>query len=135
MSFPGVGDLGKERVLRFQSMWQFLDLSQGIPRIICLRPRLMTIRSRLSELWGNIMQVWAFQRIVPHRLGVPSTLKAPMGWGSLFRGKLARDKSLRLMKFLVTPESMRAEVSTIWVPTSSLIGKRRVRSLEGATST
>ena len=62
-------------------------------------------------------------------------LKVPMGWGSLFKGKLARDKSPRSIKFLVAPESMRAEVLMVWVPTSSLMGKRRVRSLEGATST
>ena len=62
-------------------------------------------------------------------------LKAPMGCGSLFTGKLVRDKRLRSMKFLVAPESTRVVVSTIWVPTSSLTGKRRVHSLEGATST
>ena len=95
----------------------------------------MTISSRSLELYGNTMRVWAFQRMVPCRLGVLSTLKAPMGWGSLFRGKLARDKSPRSMTFPIAPESTRAEVSTVWVPTSSLTGKRRVRSLEGATST
>ena len=135
LSLLGVDDPGKERVLFFQSMWGFLDRSHGIPRMICQRPRLMTIRSRSSELCGSIRQVRAFQRIVPLWLGVLSTLKAPMGWGSLFRGKLARDKSPRSIKFPVAPESTRAEVSTVWIPTSSLIGKRRVRSLEGATST
>ena len=103
--------------------------------MICLRPRLMTISSKSSELCGSTMQVQAFQRMVPHQLGVPSTLKAPMGWGSFFKGKLARDKSPRLMKFPVAPESTRAQVLTVWVPTSSVIGNRRVRSLEGATST
>ena len=127
--------LGKERVLLFQSMRGFMDLSHGIPRMICFCPRLTTIRSRLSDPCGNTMRVWAFQRIVPCRLGVPSTLKVPIGWGSLFRGKLVRDNSPRSMKFPVAPESMRAEVSTIWVPTSSLMGKWRVHSLGGATST
>ena len=102
----------------------FMDRSHGIPKMICFHPRLTTIRSRSSDPCGNTIRVRAFQRIVPRRLGVPSTLKAPMGWGSLFKGKL-----------VVAPESMRAEVSTVWVPTSSLIGKRRVHSLEGATST
>ena len=135
LSLFGVGNLSKERVLLFQSMWGFLDFSQGIPRIICLHPRLTTIRSRSSEPCGNIMRVWAFQRIVPRWLGVPSTLKALIGWGSLFRGKLARHSSPRSMKFLVAPESTRAVVSTVWVPTSSLIGKRSVHSLGEATST
>ena len=127
--------LGKERVLLFQSMWGFLDINQGIPRMICFHPRLTTIRSRSSEPCGNTMQVQAFQRIVPRRLGVPSTLKAPTDWESLFKGKLVRDSSPRSMKFPVAPESTRAVVSTVWVPTSSLIGKRRVRSLGEATST
>ena len=90
-----------------------MDRSHGTPRMICFRPRLTTIRSRLSDLCGNTIRVRAFQRIVPCRLGVPSTLKAPMGWGSLFKGKLARDSSPRSIKFLVAPESMRAEVSTV----------------------
>ena len=81
------------------------------------------------------MRVCAFQRIVPRWLAVPSTLKARMGCGSFFRGKFARDKSPRSMKFPVAPESMRAVVSTVCCPTSSLIGKRRVRSLGEATST
>ena len=131
----GLAILGKERVLFFQSMRGFMDRSHGIPRMICLRPRLTTIRSRSSDPCGNTIWVWAFQRRVPFRLGVPSTLNAPTGRGSRFKGKLASDNSPRSMKFPVAPESTRAEVSTIWVPTSSLIGKRRVRSLEGATST
>ena len=118
-----------------QSMWGFFDFSQGIPKIICLRPRLTTIRSKSSRPCGKTMRVWAFQRIVPRRLGVPSTLNTPMGWGSRFKGKLARDSSPRLMKFPVAPESTRAVVSTVWIPTSSLIGKRRVHSLGEATST
>ena len=135
LSLFGVWDLGKERLLLFQSMWGFLDFNQGIPRMICFCPRLTTIRSKLPEPCGSTMQVRAFQRIVPRRLGVPSTLKAPIGWESLFRGKLARDSSPRLMKFPVAPKSTRAVVSTVWIPTSSLIGKRRVRSLGEATST
>ena len=134
-SLFGVRNLGKEKVLLFQSMWGFRDFSQGIPRIIYLCSRLTTIRSRSSEPCGNTMQVWAFQRIVPHRLGVLSTLKAPIGWGSLFRGKLVRDSSPRSMKFPVALESMRVVVLMVWVPTSSLIGKQSVHSLGEATST
>ena len=130
-----IGNLGKERVLLFQLMWGFRDFSQGIPRIICLHPRLTTIRSKLSEPCGNTMRVWAFQRIVPYWLGVLSTLKAPIGWGSLFRGKLARDSSPRSMKFPVAPESTRVVVLMVWVPTSSLMGKQSVCSLGEATST
>ena len=116
-------------------MWGFLDHSQGIPRMICLCPMLTAISSRSLELCGSTMRVHAFHRIVPRWLGVPSTLKAQMGWGSFFRGKFVRDKSPRSMKFPVAPESTRVEVLTVWVPTSSLIGKQRVRSLEGAAST
>ena len=39
------------------------------------------------------------------------------------------------MKFLVAPELMSAVVLTVCCPTSSLIGKWRVHSLEEATST
>ena len=77
----------------------------------------------------------AFQRIVPHRLAVPSMLKAQIGWESFFSGKFARDKSPRSMKFPVAPESMRAVVLTVCCPMSSLTGKWRVRSLGEATST
>ena len=103
-------------------MQGFTDRSHGIPRMICFRPRLTTIRSSSSDPCGSTMWVQAFQRIVPRRLGVLSTLKVPMGWESFFKGKLARDSSPRSMKFPVAPESMRVEVSTIWVPTSSLMG-------------
>ena len=123
LSLFGVRDLGKERVLLFQSMQGFLDFSQGISKIICLHPRLTTMRSKLSEPCGKTMRVWAFQRIVPHRLGVPSTLKAPIGCGNFFRGKLVSESSLRSMKFPVALESTRAVVSTVWVPTSILMGK------------
>ena len=58
-----------------------------------------------------------------------------MAVGSFVKGKLARERSPRSMKLPITPESMRAVVSTICFPTSSFIGKRRVRSLSGATST
>ena len=51
------------------------------------------------------------------------------------REKLARDRSPRLMKFPVAPESMSAVVSTVCCPISSLIGKQRVYSLGEATST
>ena len=48
---------------------------------------------------------------------------------------MARERSPRSMKFPVAPELIRAVVSTVCIPTSSLIGKRRVRSLGEATST
>ena len=38
------------------------------------------------------------------------------------------------MKFPVAPESTRAVVLTVWIPTSSLIGKQRVCSLGDTTS-
>ena len=135
LSLFGVRDLGKERVLLFQSMRGFLDFIQGIPKIICLCPRLTTMSSKSLEPCGKTMRVWAFQRIVPCQLGVPSMLKALIGCGNFFRGKLASESSLRSMKFLVAPESTRAVVSMVWVPTSSLMGKRRVCSLGEATST
>ena len=69
--------------------------------------------SRSLDTCGKTMRVQAFQRIVPHRLGVLSTLKAPMGCGNLFRGKLARESSPRSMKVLVAPESTRAVVLTV----------------------
>ena len=91
--------------------------------------------SKSSEPCGKTMRVWAFQRIVPHRLGVPSTLKAPIGRGNFFREKLASESSPRSMKFPVAPESTKAVVLTVWIPTSSLMGKQSVRSLGEATST
>ena len=39
------------------------------------------------------------------------------------------------MKFLVAPQSMMAVVSTIWLPTESLMGMRIVLSLGSTTST
>ena len=93
--------------------------------------------SKSSEPCGKIMRVRAFQRIVPRRLGVPSTLKVPIGCGNFFRGKLASKSSPRSMKFPVAPESTRAVVSTVWVPTSSLMGKllRPCKLLAGTPET
>lgn len=76
-----------------------------------------------------------FHRMVPDLLVVPSILKVWMGWGSFFRGKLARNKSLRSMKLPVAPKLIRAVVLTICSSMSSLTGKQRVCSLAGATNT
>ena len=77
----------------------------------------------------------AFHLIVPLALAVPSTLYAQIGLGSHCSGKLALDKRPISMKFPVAPQSMRAVVSTICVPLTSLIGRRTVRSFGKATST
>jgi hypothetical protein len=58
-----------------------------------------------------------------------------MGLGSRCRGKFARERSPKSRKFPVALESIRAVVSTICVPTSSLTGKRRVLSFLEATNT
>ena len=79
--------------------------------------------------FDNCMRVVVLQRMVPFLLVDPSTLYAWMAVGSFFKGKLVRKRSPRSMKLPVAPESMRAVVSTICFPTSSLIGKRRVHSL------
>ena len=81
------------------------------------------------------ISVRAFHLIVPLALGVPSTLYARIGLGSRCSGKLALDKRPMSMKFPVAPQSMRAVVSTICVPVSSLTGRRMVRSFGRATST
>ena len=62
-------------------------------------------------------------------------LKACTGWDILFRGKFARDRRPRSIKFPVAPESINVVVSTICFLMSNLIGKRRVFSLSEATST
>ena len=80
------------------------------------------------------MSVWAFHLIVPLALAVPSTLYARIGLGSRCSGKLALDRRPISMKFPVAPQSMRAVVSTICVPVTSLTGRRIVRSLGRATS-
>ena len=81
------------------------------------------------------MSVWAFHLIVPLALAVPSTLYARIGLGSRCNGKLALDRRPISMKFPVAPQSMRAVVSMICVPVTSLTGRRMVRSFGKATST
>ena len=81
------------------------------------------------------MSVWAFHPMVPLALAVPSTLYARIGLGSRCSGKLTLDRRPMSMKFPVAPQSMRAVVSTICVPVTSLTGRRMVRSFGKATST
>jgi hypothetical protein len=130
-----VGEEGKDSVFAFQSMRGFWVFNQGIPRMICLRPRLTIISSRPLVFWNGSTGTLVFQTTVPFRFVEPSTLYAWMGLGSPCRGKFARDRSPRSRKFPVAPESIRAVVSTIWLSTSSLTGKRRVLSFLEATST
>ena len=77
----------------------------------------------------------AFHPMVPLALAVPSTLYAQIDLGSHCNGKLALDKRPMSMKFPVAPQSMRAVVSMICVPVTSLIGRRMVCSFGRATST
>ena len=81
------------------------------------------------------MQVHAFHIIVSCLLREPLMLKACMGLDIFLRGKFARDKRPRSIKFPVAPESIRAVVLMICLPRSNLTGKQRVLSLSEATST
>jgi hypothetical protein len=113
----------------------FRVFNQGIPRIICLRPRLTIISSRPLVFWKGSTGILVFHRMVPFLLVEPSTLYTWIGFGSRCKGKLAKERSPMSRKFPVSPESIRAEVSTIWSPTSSFTGKRSVLSFCEATST
>ena len=124
-----------ETVFIDQLILGFHFRNQGIPKIICWRPRLRIIRSVVSLVCEKRMSVWAFHLIVPLALAVPSTLYARIGLGSRCSGKSALDRRPISMKFPVAPQSMRAVVSTICVPVSSLTGRRMVRSFGKATST
>ena len=116
-------------VFLFQSMAGFHFFSQGIPRMICLRPRLRTMSLSFSVLSLNRISVWAFHQMVPLALAVPSTLLAMMGLGSFSRGNLRRQRRPTSIKFHVAPQSMRAVVLMICVPLDSLMGIRMVLSL------
>ena len=65
----------------------------------------------------------AFHPMVPLEFTVPSTLYARIGLGSCCSGKLALDRRPMSMKFPVAPQLMRAVVSMICVPVTSLIGR------------
>ena len=124
-----------ETVLVVQLIVGFHLHNQGIPKITCWRPRLRTIRSVVSLVCEKRISVQAFHLMVPLAFAVLSTLYARIGLGSRCNGKWAFDRRLMLMKFPVAPQSMRAVVTTICVPVTSLIGRRMVRSFGRATST
>ena len=124
-----------ETVFVIQLIVGFHLRSQGIPKITCCRPRLRTIRLVVSLLREKRISVRAFHPMVPLALAVPSTLYARIGLGSRCNRKLALDRRPTLMKFPVAPQSMRAVVSTICVPVTSLIGRQMVHSFGRATST
>ena len=88
-----------------------------------------------SILSLNRISVWAFHRMVPLALVVPSTLLAMMGLGSFSRGNLRRQRRLMSMKFPVAPQSTRAVVSTICVPLDSLMEIHMVLSFGRAVIT
>ena len=112
-----------ETVLVIQLIVGFHLHSQGIPKITCCRPRLRTIRLVVSLLREKRISVWAFHPMVPLALAVPSTLYAQISLDSRCNGKLALDKRPMSMKFPVALQSIRAVVSTICVPATSLIGR------------
>ena len=124
-----------ETVFVIQLIVGFHLCSQGIPKITCCRPRLRTIRSVVSLLREKRISVRAFHPIVPLALAIPSTLYAQIGLGSCCNGKLALDRRPMSMKFPVALQLMRAVVSMICVPVTSLIGRRMVCSFGRATST
>ena len=82
-----------------------------------------------SVLSLNRISVWAFHRMVPLALVVPSKLLAMMDLGSFSRGHLRRQRRPTSMKFPVAPQSTRAVVLTICVPLDSLMGIHMVLSL------
>ena len=88
-----------------------------------------------SVLSLNRISVWAFYRMVPSALVVPSMLLVMMGLGSFSRGNLRRQRRLTSIKFLVAPQLTRVVVSTICVPFDSLMGIRMVLSLGRAVIT
>ena len=88
-----------------------------------------------SVLSLNRISVWAFHRMVPLALVVPSTLLATMGLGSFSKGNSRRQRRPTSIKFPVAPQLMRAVVSTICVPLDSLMGIHMVLSLGRAVIT
>ena len=113
----------------------FYFFSQGIPRMICLRPRLRTISLSFSVLSLNRISVWAFHWMVPLVLVVPLMLLVMMSLGSFSRGNSRRQRRLTSMKFPVAPQLTRAVVSTICVPLDSLMGICMVLSFGRAVIT
>ena len=83
-------------------------------------------------MWQNHVSVGLPE---DHSWSVSSTIhiEGADGLREFLKRELARDRSPRSMKFPMALELMRAVVSTVCCPTSSLIGKRRVRSLGEAT--
>ena len=67
------------------------------------------------------MSVQAFHPMVFLTLVVLSMLYAQIGLERHCKGKFALDRRPISMKFLVAPQSIRAVVSTIWVPVANLI--------------
>ena len=65
----------------------------------------------------------AFHIIVPCLLREPLSLKARTGYDIFFRGKFARDRRPRSIKFPVAPGLVRVVVLTICFPRSNLTGK------------
>ena len=88
-----------------------------------------------SILSLNRTSVWAFHRMVPLALAVPSMLLAMMGLGSFSRGNSRRQRRPTSIKFPVAPQSTRVVVSMICVPLDSLMGMRKVLSLGRAVIT
>ena len=122
-------------VFLFQSMAGFHFFSQGIPRMICLRPRLRTMSLSFSVLSSNRTSVWAFHRMVPLALAVPLMLLAMMGLGSFSRDNSRRQRRPTSIKFLVAPQLTRVVFSMICVPLDSLMGMHKVLSLGRAIIT
>ena len=119
----------------FQLMAGFHFFSQGIPRIISLRSRLRTMSLSFYVLSLNRISMWAFHRMVPLALAVPSTLLVMMGLGSFSRGNSRRQRRPTSMKFLVAPQLTRVVVLTICVPLDSLMGICMVLSFGRAVIT
>ena len=83
----------------------------------------------------NRILVWAFHRMVPLALVVPSTLLAMMGLGIFSRGNSRRQRRLTSMKFSIAPQLTRAVVLIICVPLDSLMGICMVLSFGRAVIT
>ena len=88
-----------------------------------------------SVLSLNRISVWAFHRMVPLALVVPSILLAMMGLGSFSRGNSRRHRRPTSMKFLVAPQSTRVVVLIICVSLDSLMGIHMALSLGRAVIT
>ena len=129
------GFLGNVIVFLFQLMAGFHFFSQGIPRMICQRLRLRTMSLSFSVLCLNRISVWAFHRMVPLALAVPSTLLVMMDLGSFSRSNLRRQRRPTSIKFPVAPQLTRVVVLMICIPLDSLMGICMVLSLGRAVIT